>query len=276
MNRWIEWFARNHVAANLLMFGIIVSGLMSVSSIKQTIMPDFEINYVSATVVYPGAAPEDIERSVTTRLEEEVQDVEGIKELTASANEGATNLMIELEDNYDMSRALTELNSRINGIRTLPEEAEKPVVSEVVWSRAVIDIALHGNADERTLTELGQSLRDELASLPGVSKVTISAIRPYEVSIEVSEAALQRFGLRFDDVSLAVRRSSIDMPGGSVKTQGGEILLRTEGQAYLGAEFEAIPLVTRADGSRVVVGDVARVVDGFEETTKFARFSTLR
>ena len=272
MSGWIAWFARNHVAANLLMFAIVIAGLMTVPSIKQTIMPDFEINYVTATVVYPGASPEDIERSVTTRLEEEVQDVEGIKELQASANEGATNLTIELEDDYEMSRALTELNSRINGVRNLPEETEKPVVSEMVWSRAVIDIALHGNADERTLTELGHGLRDELAALPGISKVTISAIRPYEVSIEVSEAALQRFGLSFDDVSRAVRRSSLDMPGGSVKTSGGEILLRTEGQAYRGAEFAAIPLVTREDGSRVVVGDVARVVDGFEETTKFARF----
>lgn len=272
MTGWIAWFARNHVAANLLMFGIMIAGLLSVPTIKQTIMPDFEINYVSATVVYPGASPEDVESSVTTRLEEEVQDVEGIKELVASANEGATNLTLELEDDYEMSRALTELNSRINGVRTLPEEAEKPVVSEVVWSRAVIDIALHGDANERTLTELGQGLRDELASLDGVSKVTISAIRPYEIAIEVSEAALQRFGLRFDDVMLAVRRSSIDMPGGSIKSDGGEILLRTEGQAYRGAEFAAIPLVTRDDGSRVVVGDVATVVDGFEETTKFARF----
>ncbi len=272
MTGWIEWFARNHVAANLLMFGIMIAGLLSVPTIKQTIMPDFEINYVSATVVYPGASPEDVESSVTTRLEEEVQDVEGIKELVASANEGATNLMLELEDDYEMSRALTELNSRINGIRTLPEETEKPVVSEVVWSRAVIDIALHGDADERTLTELGHGLRDELASLPGVSKVTLSAIRPYEISIEVSETALQRYGLRFDDVILAVRRSSLDMPGGSVKSEGGEILLRTEGQAYRGAEFAAIPLVTRDDGSRVVVGDVASVRDGFEETAKFARF----
>ncbi len=117
MNGWIEWFARNHVAANLLMFGIIVAGLLSVPGIKQTIMPDFQINFVSATVVYPGASPEDIERSVTTRLEEEVQDVEGIVELVATANEGATNLMMEIEDDYEMSRALTELSSRINGIR---------------------------------------------------------------------------------------------------------------------------------------------------------------
>jgi multidrug efflux pump subunit AcrB len=272
MSGWIQWFARNHVAANLLMFGIMIAGLLSVPTIKQTIMPDFEINYVSATVVYPGASPEDVESSVTTRLEEEIQDVEGIKELVSSANEGATNLTIELDDSYDMSRALTELNSRISGVRTLPVEAERPIVSEMVWSRAVIDIALHGDADERTLTELGHRLRDELASLHGVSKVTLSAIRPYEISIEVSDAALQRYGLRFDDVMLAVRRTSVDMPGGSVKSEAGEILLRTEGQAYRGAEFAAIPLVTRDDGSRVVVGDVAKVVDGFEETTKFARF----
>ena len=268
----IDWFARNHVAANLLMVGIIVAGLLSVPGIKQTIMPDFEIDLVSATVVYPGAAPEDVEKSVTVRIEEEIQDVEGIEDVRASANEGATNLMIEVTDGHDLSRALSELSTRIDGIRTLPGETEKPVISEVVFSRAVLDVALHGAADEVSLKELGQDLRDELANLPGVSKVTLSGIRPYEVSIEVSEAALQRFDLRFDDVVQAVRRSSVDLPGGSVKTEGGEILLRTEGQAYRGAEFAAIPLRTLEDGGRVVVGDVARVVDGFEETTKFARF----
>jgi len=272
VNRPIEWFARNHVAANLLMFGILAAGLLALPQIKQTIWPDFEINYVSATVVYPGASPADVERSVTMRLEEEIEDLEGIRELNASANEGATNLTIEIEDGYEMSRALSEISSRVEGIDTLPEETEKPLVSEVVWSSPVLDIALHGNADERTLRELGQKLRDEIAALPGVSKVEISAVRPYEISIEVSEAALQRYGLRFDQVVLAVRRASIDLPGGSVKTDAGEILLRTEGQAYRGRDFEAIPLVTTEDGSRVVVGDVARVLDGFEETDKFARF----
>ena len=272
MNGIIAWFVRNHVAANLLMIGIVIAGLGSIPSIKQTIWPDFEINYISATVVYPGASPSDVEKSVTLRLEEEIQDVESIEEIRATANEGATNLTIELDDSADLGRALTEIGTRIDGIDTLPEEAEQPIVSELAFSYEVLSVAVHGDADERTLTRIGQDVRDGLAALPGVSKVRIAGVRPYEISIEVSEAALQRYGLRFDDVARAVRRSSIDLPGGSVKTDAGEILLRTEGQVYRGEEFARIPLVTRADGSRVVVGDVGTVIDGFEEGDKFSRF----
>ena len=272
MNGIIAWFVRNHVAANLLMIGIVLAGLGSIPSIKQTIWPDFEINYISATVVYPGASPSDVEKAVTLRLEEEIQDVESIEEIRATANEGATNLTIELDDEADLGRALTEIGTRIDGIDTLPEEAEQPIVSELAFSYEVLSVAVHGEVDERTLARIGQDVRDGLAALPGVSKVRIAGVRPYEISIEVSEAALQRYGLRFDDVARAVRRSSIDLPGGSVKTDAGEILLRTEGQVYRGEEFARIPLVTRADGSRVVVGDVGTVIDGFEEGDKFSRF----
>ena len=212
MNAIIAWFARNHVAANLLMFGIVLAGLGSIPSIKQTIFPDFEVNYISVTVVYPGASPSDVEKSITLRLEEEIQDVEGIREIRATANEGATNLTIELEEDADFGRVLTEIGTRIDGIDTLPEEAEQPIVSELAFSHEVLSIAVHGEADEYTLTRIGQQVRDGIAALPGVSKVKLTGVRPYEISIEVSEFALQRHGLRFDDVVRAVRRSSVDCP----------------------------------------------------------------
>jgi len=272
VNRAIAWFAENHVAANLLMMAIIIAGLLSAPYIKQSVWPDFEINYVSATVVYPGASPEDVEKSVTIRIEEEIEGVEGIVDVTSSANEGATNVSVELEDGADLGRALDHIEARIDGITTLPKETEEPVVSDVKFSGQVLDIAIYGAADERTLTRIGQKVRDDIAKLPGVTNVELAAVRPYEISIEVSERELQRRGLRFDDVVLAIRRSSLDLPGGSVKTQAGEILLRTEGQAYRRVEFERIPLLTARDGSRVTVGDVAEVKDGFEETGKYARF----
>ena len=273
MNRAIEWFARNHVAANLLMFGILIAGAMTLPTIKQTVFPDFEINYVSVTVVYPGASPEDIEKSVTLRIEEELQDVQGIKQMRSSANEGATNVLIELEDGTDLSKALDEIDMRVNSIDTFPEETEKPLVQEILFRSQVMDIAVHGDVDERSLKEFGQRVRDEIARLPGVSQVDLVGARPYEISIEVSDAALQQYGLRFDDVMRAVRRTSLDLPGGSVKTRSGEILLRTEGQAYWGSEFADIPLVTREDGARVTVGDVATVRDAFQENDKYARFN---
>ena len=272
MSGAIAWFAKNHVAANLLMVAILVGGVLTAPTIKQTLMPDFDFNYVSVTVVYPGASPEEIEKAVTIRIEEEIQDVEGIAEITSSANEGATNVMIELERGADLSRALDEIESRVDGIDTFPEEIEEPLVTELQFRMGVLDIAVHGPLDERSLKKLGQRTRDEIARLPGISQVDLAATRPFEISIEVSEAALQSFGLRFDDVVMAVRRNSIDMPGGSIRTRAGEILLRTDNQGYWGRDFEAIPLLTREDGSRVMVGHVAEVVDGFEENVKSTRF----
>jgi multidrug efflux pump subunit AcrB len=272
MNWAIAWFAKNHVAANLLMAAVLIGGVMTAPTIKQTIMPDFDLNYVSVTIIYPGASPEEIEKSVTIRVEEALEGVEGIEEITSSANEGATNLIIELADETDLSKALNEIESRIDGIVTFPGEIEEPIVSELQLRRGVMDIAIHGALDEKSLTALGQRTRDEIARLPGVSQVDLAATRPYEISIEVSEAALQSYGLRFDDVVLAIRRTSIDMPGGLVRTDAGEILLRTDNQAYQGSEFESIPLLTREDGTRVTVGQVGTVVDGFEENVKTTRF----
>jgi len=272
MNRAIAWFAGNHVAANLLMAAILIGGLMTAPTIKQTIMPDFDFNYVSVTVVYPGASPEEIEKSVTIRIEEALEGVEGIKEINSSANEGATNLIIELADGSDLSKALNEIESRVDGIVTFPEEIEEPIITELQMRRGVLDIAIHGSLDEKSLKTLGQHIRDEIARLPGVSQVDLAATRPYEISIEVSEGALQSYGLRFDDVVAAIRRTSIDMPGGVVRTAGGEILLRTDNQAYRRSEFEAIPLLTREDGTRVTVGQVATVIDGFEENVKTTLF----
>ena len=209
---------------------------------------------------------------MTIRVEEEIQDIQGIEEITSSANEGATNVMIELEDDAEMNKALGEVETRIDGITTFPEEIEEPLIKEILFTPGVLDIVIHGEADERALKLAGQRIRDDLASLPGISQVELSSTRPFEISIEVSESALQQWGLRFEDVVRAVRRGSVDLPGGSLKTEGGEILLRTDGQAYWGREFESIPLVTGDDGSRVLVGDVARVVDGFAESDAYARF----
>ncbi len=272
MNRAIAWFAGNHVAANLLMVAILFGGALTAPTIKQTIMPDFDLDYVSVTVVYPGASPEEIEKSVTIRIEEAIEDVEGIKEITSSANEGATNLIIELENGTDLPKVLDEIESRVDGIVTFPEEIEEPIVTELQIRMGVLDIAIHGPLDERSLKVLGQRTRDEIARLPGVSQVDLAATRPYEISIEVSEEALEGYGIRFDDVVAAVRRSSVDMPGGIVRTQAGEILLRTDNQAYHGRDFEEIPLLTREDGTRVTIGQVANVVDGFEENVKTTRF----
>ena len=272
MRGLIAWFAGNGVAANLLMLTLVVGGLLVLPTIPLEVFPEFSSDLVTVSVPYPGAAPEEVEEGVVIRVEEAVQDLEGIGELRSTASENAGTVVIELAPGADAERMLADVKSRVDAIDTFPEEAEEPIVQEVLTRRQVINVAVHGNADERTLKRLGERVRDDLVALPGITQVELAAARPDEISIEVSEQALRRHGLTFGEVADAVRRSSLDLPGGEITTEGGEVLLRTEGQAYRGREFEALPLLSLPDGTRLVVGDVATVVDGFAETDQAARF----
>jgi multidrug efflux pump subunit AcrB len=273
MNRTIEWFTENHVVANLLMVVIILAGFLTIPTITREVFPEFSLDMINVSVRYLGAAPEEVEEGVCVKVEEAIQDLEGIKQITSTASEGVGTVLVELEMGTDVQKLLNDIKARVDAIETFPEETEKPVISELTNRRQVIDVAVHGNVDEVTLKALAERVRDGLTTVPGISQVDIVSARPYEISIEVSEEALRKHNITFDVVAAAVRRSSLDLPGGSIRTDGGEILLRTKAQAYRGREFEDIVLITRPDGSKLFLGDVARVVDGFAETDQSARFS---
>jgi multidrug efflux pump subunit AcrB len=268
----IAWFARNSVAANLLMFVIAVGGLVSLPAIQQKTFPDIDVDMIRIGVPYLGAAPEEVEEGVCVRIEEEIYGIEGIEEITSSAAEGACGVTAELLDGYPVDRALSSIKNAVDAISTFPDETEKPVISHIEIRRNAVQIALSGDASEETLKVLGERLRDELASLPGITQVDLTNAREYEISIEVAEESLRRHGLTFAQVVEAVQRGSLDRPGGSIKTQGGEVLLRTKGQAYVGEDFEALVVHTREDGTRLLLGEVATVVDGFVEEDMKARF----
>ncbi len=273
MKRVISWFAENSVAANLLMAVIIIAGLLTAPRVRREVFPEFELDFVTVSVPYPGAAPEEIEKSITSRIEDRVASIEGVEKITSSAAENSGTVLIEALPGSDILELLDEVKTAVDAIDTFPEEAEEPSIRRVVARHHVLSIAIHGvGADEAALKHLGERLRDDLSALPEITQVELTNARPYEISIEVSESALRSYGLTFDDVAEAVRRSSLDLPGGSVKTTAGEVLLRTQGQAYEGAEFEDIVLLTRADGTRLYVRDVATVVDGFEDSDQQARF----
>jgi multidrug efflux pump subunit AcrB len=272
MNGVIAWFARNHVAANLLMALMAIGGLVSLPSIQQKTFPDIDINVISVGVVYLGAAPEEVEQGVCIRIEEEINGINGIKEITSSAAEGACGVSAELMDGYPVDRALSEIKNAVDSITTFPIETEKPIVSHVEIKRTILQIAVSADASEKSLKVYGERIRDSISSLPNVTQVELQNARDYEISIEVAEETLQRFGMTFDEVVAAVRRGSLDRPGGSIKTSGGEILLRTKGQAYTGPEFEQVVLRTEQDGTRLLLSDVATVVDGFDEEDRYAFF----
>jgi multidrug efflux pump subunit AcrB len=272
VNGAIGWFARNSVAANLAVILILAAGLLTLPTITQKNFPDVEVKVITIRVPYLGAAPDEVERGVCMRVEESLDGVEGIEKIFSSASEGSCTVRVELLEGADVAKALDDVKNRVDAIDTFPEETEKPIIAQVAVRRSVIDVAIAGRADERSLKALGERVRDQISTLPGVTQAELTNARPYEISIEVSEETLRRHGLTFDQVAAAVRRTSLDIPGGSIKTAGGEILLRTQGQAYHGPEFERIVVLKRPDGTRVTLDEIARVVDGFEDSDQRAEF----
>ncbi len=273
MNRVIEWFARNPVAANLLMASIIAAGLFTVPSLRQEIVPTIQVDAATVTVVYPGAAPEEVEEAICMRIEEAVQGLSGVDEVRSKANEGFGTVTVDFLEGQDRNKLLDDVKAEVDRIDSFPAEAEEPVVSLVDVNLKVLSVAVWGRAEEGDLRLVADELREELGALPEISLIRHANARPYEISVEVSESELRRYGLRFDEVVAAIRSSSLDLPGGSVKTRGGEVLLRAIGQAYRRADFEALPLRSHGDGTELLLGQVATVVDGFEDTDQSTRFN---
>ncbi len=268
----IAWFAHNPVAANLLMFLIIFSGILVIPSLEEEVFPDSSANEVAISVVYPGASPEEVEEAICIRIEEQVHNLTGIRQVRSTAVEGAGTVVVEVLPEEDLQRVLDDIKSRVDAIDSFPIDAEEPIIQESVVRPQVISVAVSGEVDELTLKRLGERVRDELTAIPGITLVDLINTRPYEISIEVSERALERHRISFDAVAEAVRRTSLDLPAGSIKERAGEVLLRTKGQAYSGPDFADLTLITRADGSRVRLGDVAAVRDGFAEVDQATRF----
>ena len=251
---------------------IIVSGLLSLRGIPIEVFPSLATQSITVTVPYLGAAPEEVEQGVCLRIEEAVRDLEGVDRIRSTAAEGVGTVVIELESGADTREVLDEVKSRVDAITTLPEETEKPIIQEALIRRRVITVAVYGDVGERTLKAVAEQVRDGLSELPDISQVELDGVRPYEISVEVSEDTLRRYRLTFDEIVLAVQRSSLDLPGGAVRAREGETLLRTMGQAYRAKEYRDIVLRAQPDGSRLTVGDIARVTDGFAETGLTSRF----
>ncbi len=268
----IAWFASNHVAANLLMLMILVFGIVSAFTIRKQTTPDFERNWVQIRVPYLGAAPQEVEEGVVIKIEEAIQDIPGIVEINSRAREGLGSVTVEVATGEDINEILTEVKTRIDAISTFPGLTEKPVIYKQEVPVHVVFVTITGDLDEYARKSLGQDIRDELMDIPSVNQVQILGDRDYEISIEVSEHVLRQYGLTMSEISQAIRDSSIDMPGGAIKTDGGDILLRTEGQVYTGQEFADLVLRTFPDGTRLTLGDIATIQDGFIETNGYARY----
>lgn len=267
----IAWFAHNSVAANLLMLCLLAGGLVTALTITKEIQPRIETNYVTVTVPYRGGTPRDVEQGVLIKIEEAIQDLEGIREMVSTGREGSGSVQIEVHPDYDVLEVLDEIKTRVDSIATFPAETERPIYQRNTWTQEVIWVSVFGDVDERTLKEAARSIRDEIIALPSVTRAELVGTRAYEIGIEVREETLRAYNLTLAEVAQAIRRSSLDLPGGRIETAGGDVLVRTVGQAYVGRDFENIVVRTNADGSRVLVRDIATIRDGFIEQERYAR-----
>jgi multidrug efflux pump subunit AcrB len=268
----IAWMARNSVAANLLMLFIVLVGFVSVSTIVQEVFPEASLDAIQIRVPYPGASPEEVEESIVRRIEEQIEAVDGIRRISSVAAENVGVVTAQLRFGENVTRVLDDIKSEVDRITTFPVDAEEPEVAEVTTRRQAIQLAIHGEVPERSLKELAHRMKDDLTSRAGISYVAVAGTREYEISIEVSEAALSAYGLTIDAVTMAVRRGSMELPGGSIRAENEEILVRTEGRNYSGADFEQIVVRGLPDGTLLRLKDVATVRDGFEESDLITRF----
>ena len=266
MNGMISWMARNGVAANLLMVFMLVAGITSFFQITVMLFPEQDENVITISVMYPGASPAEVEESIIRRIEENVESVEEILDITSVAAENMGTVTVELVQGADTMRRLDEITSEVDQITTFPVDAEEPQINLRSNSQRALQLVVGGNTTERELKELANRIKDELTFIEGISIVEISGARDYEISIEASNDALRSQGLTLTDISNAVRQESLELPGGEIETRSEEFVLRTLGRNYDEQDFGEIVLRTGENGARIVLGDVATISDGFTDT----------
>ncbi len=265
MNTILTSFARNTVFANIAMLILFMAGGMAVYSMVRETFPEFSLDMITVTVPYPGADPEEVEEGISRKIEEAIEGLEGIKQYTTSSGENLGFTWIEVKEKYDVNDVLDKVRNQVNAISTFPVDAEKPIISEMLVRDLVGLVYLSGAMSERQLKEWAEKTKDEIRNLPDLSQVAVYGARDYEISIEVSEEKLREYGLTFAMVANAVRRSSMNLAGGTIRTQEEEIRVRTLGRKYTGKEMASIVVLARPTGEIITLDRLAEIRDGFTE-----------
>jgi len=269
----IAWMTAHPVTANLIMLVLLVGGFFSGYLIKKEVFPYFELDLVQITVPYPGASPQEVEKGIILAIEEAVQGLEGVNEVRASAREGVGTVTVEMIEGENLQKLGQDIQSEVDRITSFPEEAEKPRVVIVSRKRYVVSLALYGDQSERVLREYAEYLRDRLLQDPDITQVELVGVRNYEISVEIPQNTLRAYNLTLEEVAQRIARTSVELPGGAVKTSGGDILVRVKERKDYGHEFGQIPIITSTDGTQVLLEDIADIKDGFEETDNAATFN---
>ena len=267
----IAFMARHNVAANLLMFGILAAGLVALGTLERQAWPVVPFNTIEVSVIYPGATPNEIEESIITKIEEQVEGLQIVKTIKSLAAPGVASVRAELVSNADLNEAMDDIQSAVARITSFPGASESPQFREMDNRTSLIRLLLYGDVPERSLKALAYQIEDELDSLPAVSQVVTTGARDYEYSVEVPLTRLRALGLTLDDIAHAIRRNSLDLPAGSIETSRSEVRVRTVGQNYSRADFEDIIVIAHTDGTAVRLGDIAEVHDGLEDSNLILR-----
>ena len=273
MKKLAQWSVNNRVAVNLIMLFIIVAGLLTVMNMRREMFPQFALDMINVSVPYPGASPAEVEEGICIKIEEKIKGIEGITRTYSSSRESLASVTVELDKDADVQKIINDIKNEVDLIDNFPDEAEDPIITEIINRNPSITVAVYGDVPEKLLRRTADRIRDDLVDTGAISLATLVGVRDYEIAVEVSEEDLQRYGLSFDQVVQTLRSGSLDLPGGAIKTAHGEILVRAKGQLYTGKEFEDLPLITDAGGTVVRLGQVATVIDGFEDTDIKARFN---
>ncbi|WP_371376205.1 efflux RND transporter permease subunit [Thalassotalea aquiviva] len=269
----IAWFTRNPVAANLLMVIIIIGGLATMGTIRKQFFPQIEINWLRYSAVYPGAAPQEVEEGITIKVEQAIESVQGLERVITNSSRNSSSGWFRVSDSYDPQIVLEEVKSQIDSISSFPAGMERPTVERIKMRQEVGYISLYGDLSQKQLKDLGRTIHKEIQQLPTVNISEYYSGLNYEIGIEVSKEKLREYNLSFNDVAQAVRSWSRNMSAGQIRAENGYINLRVENQAYLGHEFEQLPLLTRADGSKVLLGELATITDDFEQGIQYQKFN---
>lgn len=259
----IAWFVYNPVAANLLLLGIIVLGLVSLSSIRTELMPKPESQVLSITAAYPGGSPQEVEQGITLKIEDAIRNVPGIKKVTSRVSASRSSTSIEVQDGFEVDDVLDRLQIAVDNIHTFPKDVERVTVSKPLTTELAMQVQLYGKLDEEQAKLLAEEIKRDMLANTIIKSVYVWGTRPYEVGIEISNEQLKRYGLTMRDVANRIRSESVNLPSGSIEVGGSSLAIRAEGQAYHQKDFESIVLLTSEDGRVIRLGDIGEVNDGF-------------
>jgi len=279
MRSVIQWAVRNSPAMNTLMVATLIVGAVGMISMRREVFPEFEMEIVLISVPYPGASPEEVEEGICSKIEEAVRSIDGVKKLTSVAAEGAGSVILELYASIDVQKALNEVRSEVDRIPSFPELAEDPDIKQITMRQSAIRVGVIGPDSETAdaefeLREVAEQVRNDLLTLPNVSQANLMGARDYQIDVEISEDTLRKYGLTLQKVANIVRRENVELPGGNLKTESQEVLLRGKNKGLVGEHIEDIPLVTQANGVVLMVGDLGVVRDDFVDTTAISRINS--